>query len=251
MGEINKIKKDEYDLIIANPPYNLGNKIVSQFVTLVRESIVLMPISYYRPKELYKHILNLNLVDPKTFKDAIITDNLCICRLTPQKIDRTFEALELETFEPKYREFYEFNAKAVNKLCYNHGAKLNSRNDYSNKVDWMITWYVCNAHKAHNISGDSFDIHYNLKRDIDNSAIPDDKNGTLSVAIIRFKSELEKDNFNRYWYFNELTYKLINGLNKNGGSCAKALPNIDWSKDRDYEHCTLDDIMKWLEEDNQ
>ena len=39
-------------------------------------------------------------------------------------------------------------------------------------------------------------------------------------------------------------------LNKSNGRVTPAIPNIDWSKERDYEHLTLDDIMNILREEN-
>lgn len=48
MSEVNKIEKNQFDLIIANPPYQYGNKIISKYVNKAKESIVLMPISCYK-----------------------------------------------------------------------------------------------------------------------------------------------------------------------------------------------------------
>ena len=103
------MSKEKFDLIIANPPYDMANRIITEVIKHTKEAVVLMPFSKYKSNELYKHVISLQLVDPKCFDDAVITDNLCVCRLIPQKIERTFEELELETFEPKYRDFYELN----------------------------------------------------------------------------------------------------------------------------------------------
>ena len=243
MGEINKIKKDQFDLIIANPPYNLGNKIVNQFVTLARESIVLMPISCYKNKELYKHILNLNLVDPKTFSDAQITDNLSVCKCIDKEMDQTFDEIELQTYNPKYKLFYELNKKLSSYyiIMPNMPNKYNineNKFNFNTSVDFLITTRTSQngVHKLPTAQDFIFNINKNFV-------------SCLSY-IIRLSSEKAKDNLCKFWYHNPLMNELIKGLNKKSGHIYDAIPHIDWSKDRDYEHCTLDDVMKWLEEDN-
>lgn len=244
MGEINKIEKDQFDLIIANPPYNLGNKIVSQFVDLAKESVVLMPFSYYKNKELYKHIRDLQLVDPKTFKDAQITNNLCVCKLIDKKIDQTYEEIELQTYNPKYKLFYELNKKlsAYYIIMPNMPDKYDineNKLNFNTSVDFLITTRT-SENGVHKLST-AHDFIFNI-----------DKNFVSCLSyIIRLSSEKAKDNLCRFWYKNPLMNDLIKGLNKKGGHIYDAIPHIDWSIDRDYEHCTLDDIMRWLEEDNQ
>ena len=124
MVRLKEIEKTEYDLIIANPPYNLGNKVVSQFVDKPKESIVLIPFSCYKGHNLYKNILKLNLVDPKIFNDAIITDNLCLCKLTNKEINQTFDEVELQTFDQKYKDFYDLNMKLKQKITYAYSNKF-------------------------------------------------------------------------------------------------------------------------------
>ena len=70
------------------------------------------------------------------------------------------------------------------------------------------------------------------------------------VHFFIFNSDIEKENFNIFWYKNPLLNNLIKGLNKRSGTCKAAIPNIDYSIDRDYEHLTLEDIMQILKEEN-
>ena len=75
----------EFDLIIANPPYgSLGNPIISEVIThLTNNGIasVLMPLSCYKKKELYRHVETFELANPKLFEDASVQKDLCICSL--------------------------------------------------------------------------------------------------------------------------------------------------------------------------
>ena len=236
------MSKEKFDLIIANPPYDMANRIITEVIKHTKEAVVLMPFSKYKSNELYKHVISLQLVDPKCFDDAVITDNLCVCRLIPQKIERTFEELELETFEPKYRDFYELNTHRDYSyiILPNMPAKYDiTANNLSFDIntDFMITTRTV-QNGTH--STDAHDMRFNLKYE---------PTSTLSY-MIRLPSEKAKHNICKFWYKNSLQNDLIKGLNKKSGKPYLAIPNIDWTKDRDYEHCTLDDIMTWLREDN-
>lgn len=236
------MSKEKFDLIIANPPYDMASRIITEVIKHTKDAVVLMPFSKYKSNELYKHVVSLQLVDPKCFDDAIITDNLCVCRLIPQKIQRTFEELELETFEPKYRDFYELNSHRDYSyiILPNMPAKYDiTANNLSFDIntDFMITTRTV-LDGTH--STDAHDMRFNLKYE---------PTSTLSY-MIRLPSEKAKHNICKFWYKNSLQNDLIKGLNKKSGKPYSAIPNLDWTKDRDYEHCTLDDIMTWLREDN-
>lgn len=210
-----------------------------------------MPLSCYRHQELYKHVKSLVLVDPQVFKNTLISNNLCICSLLREQQNMSYQELEFATYNIEYLEFYRLNALSKKyDIRYFHGAPIETRDSYNIDTDWMVTWYICNTSGAHKVDGDSFDCHYNIKKDITNFEIMDDKCGTLSVAIIRFSNSQEKNNFNRYWYYNPLSNKLIQGLNKTGGSAKLGIPNLNWNLDRLYETATLEDLMRWIKEDN-
>ena len=244
MSEINKIEKNQFDLIIANPPYQYGNKIISKCVDKAKESIVLMPISCYKGQDLYKHIIDLELVDPNQFEDAAITDNLNVARLCDRKIDQSWEQVEFETFDPKYRAFYELNSlyqdrsyEILPNMPNKYDIKINNLK-FDINTDFMITTRTV-QNGTH--STDAHDMRFNIKYEF---------TSTLSY-MIRLPDIQAKKNLSNFWYKNCLQNVLIKGLNKKSGKPYIAIPNIDWTKDRDYEHCTLDDIMIWLREDNR
>lgn len=243
MSEINKVEKNQFDLIIANPPYQYGNKIISKCVDKAKESIVLMPISCYKGQDLYKHIIDLELVDPNQFEDAAITDNLNVARLCDRKIDQSWEQVEFETFDPKYRAFYELNSlyqdrsyEILPNMPNKYDIKINNLK-FDINTDFMITTRTV-QNGTH--STDAHDMRFNIKYEF---------TSTLSY-MIRLPDIQAKKNLSNFWYKNCLQNALIKGLNKKSGKPYIAIPNIDWTKDRDYEHCTLDDIMTWLREDN-
>lgn len=247
MEKVKTIKKDEYDLIIANPPYALGNKIVAAFVDKASQSIVLMPIKYYKGKNLYKHILDLQTVDPKAFADAHISENLNIAQLLPRELAQEWFDVEKQTFDQKYIKFYEINNELNSYYTYISSHK--KYNITTPQTHFMITMRTV-QNGTHAPEGNAADILYNLHND--DSYIPMDTHyGSPSCAFIDLHSIEAKQHFNEFWYKNQLADNLIRGLHKVSGTAYLAIPHINWSKDRDYEHCALDDIMEWLDEDNK
>lgn len=246
MAEVNKIEKNQFDLIIANPPYQYGNKIISKCVGKAKESIVLMPISCYKSQELYKHVLDLEVVDPKQFEDAAITNNLNIARLCDRKLDQSWEQVVIESYDPAYRAFYELNSSCTASYEYIYMPKYNQ----SRYVDreFMITMRTILDGTHSDKSCPDYQFNYYFNVDV---KIPYDKtHDTCSCCFLGFDTKRQKENICQFWYKNELMDKLIKGLRSASGRMTIAIPNIDWTKDRDYEHCTLDDIMTWLREDN-
>lgn len=244
MKELDKIKAGQFDLIIANPPYNKGNAIINACVTKAKESIVLMPFSCYKAGNLYKHILSLDLADPKAFKDATITNNLCVCNLIDKEIDQTFEELELETFDSRYREFYELNQKLPNKLPYSHGKYIK----LVSKEQLERTFYISvrvNVDGVHH--GKAFDVDANNGilsiEELNADAEKRKKTATIPLSSVEFKTKKEADNIKRFWYSSPFLSDIIWGQQKTGGSAKAAIPNIDWSVDRDYEHLTYEELL--------
>ena len=255
MSEINKIEKNQFDLIIANPPYQYGNKIISKCVDKAKESIVLMPISCYKGQDLYKHIIDLELVDPSQFEDAAITNNLNIARLCDRKIDQSWEQVELETFDPKYRAFYELNTAYKNPIITKGGF---DQPELFELIDnpCAIFHGPYKPSVGFNV-GNNLEYNYNVLSDKTavraqynkNKSLAKPQNGS-ALSFLILPTVAAKNNIIKYLFYNPICNELLKGLNKANGRIITAIPNIDWTKDRDYEHCTLDDIMTWLREDN-
>lgn len=249
MSKVKEIKKDEFDLIIANPPYNIGNKVIASFVDKAKESIVLAPISCYKSNNNYKHVRELQLVDPKAFKDAAITGNLNIATLINREIDQSWEEIELLTYDEKYRKYYSIN---ISKINDKNKFKLTNKKEILDElvpgIDFIVPQKATNdgVHKTR----DCIDYRFNFLHEKDSLI---NNKGTYSNIWVNnnIHDSTVCNNIIRFWYNNPLVDDLLFGLNSEYGDLNKAIPHINWSIDRDYEHCTLDDIMKWLEEDNK
>lgn len=112
--EIDDMKSEnkKFDLVIANPPYSIGNKIISNVMEIADKAIVLMPLSKYKGGDLYKKVTSIELVDPKEFEDATITDNLCTCILdNHHHNEESWDEFAINSYDQRYVEFYKLNAR--------------------------------------------------------------------------------------------------------------------------------------------
>ena len=244
------LEKDKFDIIIANPPYQIANKVIKNCIDKTKEAIVLMPVKNYKAQELYKHVLELEVVDPKVFKEVSVQDNLTIAKLTNKKIEQDYEELEFQTYNSKYFSFYELNSRCKNKYKIITNSSITSYAGINNITTFAVGMRACldGVHKT----TECFDYHYNILRDYDNTYIPlSGINQTMyGIIAIFFNTKEEKDNFCNFWYKNPLMNNFLKGLNKKGGSFVPAFPKINWSKDRDYEHLKLEELLQIMKEDN-
>lgn len=246
MAQLNTLKDEKFDMIIANPPYNAGNKIISKCITVAKRTIVLMPFSKYKKDELYKHVLSSELVNPKDFPDAYITNNLCVCELIPEKIERKFEDLEIETFDPKYREFYELNMRLPDNFMHYYFSDVSHntpiKKEFLNMPNLFMTSVRVGGDGVHR-GKESADYCWNVlhkKKDIR-------KLIKSSFDLFDFPSKKYYNNFVTWWYRNPLQDQIIKGVHKSQsaiGGVHIAIPNIDWSVDRDYEHLTYEQLLE-------
>lgn len=233
--------KRHFDAVIANPPYANGNAIVKNLVDsgIADEYIILMPFSKYRASNLYKHVTSLSLVDPKAFKDAAISDNLCVCRLTEEEIEREFVDLEIETFNQDYREFYELNFKLKESWKWK---TISDRKMLEKLCEEGMTFFltVRTILDGVHTKESSQDIQANLYHKII----------TDCLDAITFNTKEEKENIQRWWYSSDVASKLCWATRKQGGIGTRPifLPRIDWSIDRDYEHLTYEEILAEMRE---
>lgn len=100
-----------------------------------------------------------------------------------------------------------------------------------------------------------FDYQWNIARTLPEklpvSYMSSATSTQFTGGFIKNLSAPARLNLCRFWYKNPLMSELLWGLNKTSGTASPAIPNVDFAKNRDWEHCTLEDLMKWLKEDNE
>ena len=244
VNEFKEILDMDFDIIIANPPYDIGNKITRNIVENISfdKYINLMPLSCYKGGKLYRNVDNLEVVDPKLFEDASITNNLCIAVVDKEEKDIEWSEFEMQSFDQRFIEFYKANSSRSSYIIDNFVELLYGKT----RIEIIEMLYklidsnsFCIPMRASNgiqkSSGDSFNVRWNIKHDVAIEDIGiDGYEGSRSlrtkVMFIPFRSIIEFNNFSRYWYNAELSDKLIKGLNKTSGSIKIAIPQIDWSR---------------------
>ena len=272
--EIKIIKSQEifsmkFDVIISNPPYAIGNELTKAIVDNVDFDMFvnLMPVSKYKAKELYKQVSAIESVED-TFDDAAVGASLTIAVLRKNaNVYNNYQELEFMKMDPRYTEFYKLNSKVTHKYPYACSSLFFKGNDSSAisaalkkmkefysliNTTFCCTWRTVQngTHKTQNC----FDYGWNVSKNVDLYQVihPFKKRNITAITVdfIDMHTEQEKNNLVRFWYNNQLMNDLLKGLHKSSGTAQIAIPSIDYSKERDYEHLTLDDIMNILREEN-
>ena len=77
----------------------------------MNKCVCLMPLSQYKKKELYRYVDSFELADPSLFEDVVITENLSVCVLKADIVDKyTWLDLAMESYDQRYIEYYKYNS---------------------------------------------------------------------------------------------------------------------------------------------
>ena len=245
---------DKFDLVIANPPYSIGGKVISEAMKHCDEAVVLMPASKYRKDKLYQCVEDCYSVDPTMFDDAAISDNLCIAKLGNRDVSKTYsEAIESKVVDQNFKLFYDKNRVSEHE-------SLNIFTDGYFPIEYTDTikpyWFCLTARTAQDgvhKTTSCADYRWNILHDTDwhhYHIYTYAGKQLLTIGFLQFNSWVEHKNFSDFWYRGELSHKLMKGLRKSSGKMNEAIPKIDWSKtDVEYtdEYVLAQMGLKWNE----
>ena len=252
----------KFDHIYSNPPYgSIGGPVTTESKKHANKTVCLMPLSCYKNKsnELWRYVESMELADPKMFDDATITDNLCICTLMNETVDKfkTYEEMSMESYDPKFKAFYEVNKQDVGDFSCTgiDSIKINKISEYNQDT----AFYVYSRTAGHGVHKSGYDVEYNVNKSIGIDGLPlntSKGHNNLIGGFIVFTKKTGKDNFTLWWYKGEgeLADKAIHSMNKNIGSIEPAIPQIDWEtisdtqlwKEGKYDEAVLDVMgLKW------
>lgn len=226
----------DFDIIISNPPYDQGNAITQNIVDNIsfEKFINLMPLKCYKRGKIFRNIDKFEVVDPKVFNDAIITENLNIASIDLIERDIEWDEFELDSFNPKFREFYEKNLTlkhyAIDESPMGSNGRPDRIIDKSKNIRCAFAVPTRTVHAGVNKTSDCFDYKWNIEKSLGWEDVHIAPQGGCTVAFIYFNTEAENSNFCKYWYSRDLSHQLIKGLNKRSGSPRIAIPRIDWSR---------------------
>ena len=185
-----------------------------------------MPLSKYKKKELYRYVDSLELADPKLFKDAVITENLCICTLKKGIADKySWMDLVLKSVDQRYIEFYKWNIE------HNRGIVMRYARDkplayFDKDLDFLETPRCFAAAGGSGFGKNGMGYKWNILHDC--SSV------NSHIGQIRMSSEQARNNIAIFWYNGKkgesFISKVILGVHLDGASSEYyfAIPQIDW-----------------------
>ena len=241
----------KFDQIYSNPPYSIGNKTTAEYKKHANKTVCLMPLSCYKNKsnELWRYVESMELADPKMFADATITDNLCICTLMNETVDKfkTYEEMSMESYDPKFSVFYEYNkAHKVLEMKF-HPTKgyLEYLNKNHNRIFINSVRIAAGGYAKVGLSKDWYD---------GKAGLPIDNEGSIQIFAVEHKNKEANDNYATFVFNSSFLNDAIKGLNKTNGTVSIAIPQIDWEvisdtplwKEGKYDEAVLDAMgLKW------
>ena len=193
--------------------------------------VCLQPLFKYKKKELYRHVESFELADPSLFEDAVVQENLSICLLKKNIVNKyDWMELTLKSFDQRFIEYYKWNIE------HNKGI-IPVRKDYKTpdmfdrNLDFVDTGRCFDATSHGHFSGpNSFGYKYNFYlKDWTN------KDWGNILCVIHFQSKDAKDNFRAFAYAgnyqNNLAARCLSGVKTNMASSEYyfAIPQINWS----------------------
>lgn len=267
---INLSQQTKFDYIIANPPFQMGNEVTRSVMENVAfdSYINLMLASKYKKKNLFEKVVSVNSAQD-CFEDALIGASLILCVLKNQASTFTsYEDFSNELRDPRFVPFYKLNMSYPHRYNYNVATMFSGpeevsvkaacnyiRNIWKNEKDTTFYLPMRTVQNGTHRTENCFDYQWNIARRLPEklpvSYMPSNISTQFTGGFIKNLTAVARVNLCTFWYNNPLCCQLIWGLNRSGGSAVSAIPNVDFSKDRDWEHCTLEDLMNWLREDNE
>lgn len=238
--ELNNLEQ-KFDLIIANPPFSIGNDVIRTCLPYCEEAVVLMPGSDYRKQHLHWNVRDIVSTSEGSnifgSENASVVD-VTIARLTNEIIKTDYDSqFIMYRYDPLVVKFVEENLKlplSYTKIC-SGGDRLDLRTISLEKT-FVVSARVLDNGVHTNTSSSDYVFNY-LKK------IP--KKPTYGCATINFPSEICKNNFARFWYKNPIMNTLLTGAHSSSvrSELNNLIPRIDWSVDRDYENITYEELL--------
>ena len=187
-----------------NPPYNVGNKIISAAISSCDKCVCLMPLSQYKSNELYRHVDKMELADSKMFDDADITNNLCICTLENINVDKySYEDMAKESYGSNILPYIKACSSGKKDFKCSFMTTPSSHDNFSHEYTFAISQRV--AKDGIPNSSSTWGYKYNVLKSIQEIPVHHRKDGkgALYTAFIcdwGKGGERRKENFTTFAY---------------------------------------------------
>ena len=231
--------EQKFDLIISNPPFSIGNKVITTCLPYCEEAVVLMPLSQYKKgKRLYQNVETFEMIDSSGF-DANLFSGISIARLKNDIFETSLSKFELKRVDKRFKDFFDLNYL----LDPIYIVRLGSEYEQKRRIilDVNTTFIISHFAGSDGVYKRGNDVEYNLHFN------PVKINTTSNIYVL--KSRKHKENLNRFWYGNPLMTQLLHAYNCPCGLVDLCIPRIDWSVDRDYEHMSYEELLEIMKDE--
>ena len=195
----------------------------------MNKCVVLMPASQYRIKRLYEYVGNIENVDSRVFKDAIIGCNLSLAECYKNRTNKyTYHGILLACSDREYYEYYKWNIEHDRNIVIKRADNIlfTAPDSLSLDLDFIETSRCCkNGGGGFGLGG--YGYKWNVtKTDLNNGRI-------VFAFSIHFNTKLAKDNFAKWWYYGgkgeRLSSKVVMGVpfSSIAGNASFVIPHID------------------------
>ena len=203
----------------------------------MNKCVVLMPASQYRIKSLYEYVGNIESVDSKAFKGALIGCNLSLAECYKNRTNKyTYRDILSACSDKEYLEYYKWNIEHDRNIVIKRADNIlfTAPDSLSPDLDFIET-SRCSKDSGGGFGRGGYGYKWNVTK-------TDLNNGRLTFTfIIHFNTKRAKDNFAKWWYYGRkgerLASKVVMGapLSSVTGNASFVIPQIDWEHISDNE----------------
>ena len=196
----------------------------------MNKCVVLMPASQYRIRGLYEYVDNIEGMDSRVFKGAIIGCNLSLAECYKNRANKyTYRDILMACSDKEYSEYYKWNIEHDRNIVIKRADNIlfTALDSLSLDLDFVSTTRCCKDGGS-GFSHGGYGYKWNVtKTGLDNGRI-------ASTFSIHFNTKLAKDNFAKWWYYGRkgerLASKVVTGVPSGAisGTASFAIPQIDW-----------------------
>lgn len=228
----NNTVSDKFDLVIANPPYEISNAVITETMKHCNEAVVLMPLSRYKKDGLYKKIKNIDVIPMGTagFEDADTTPHICKLKSNYNN-NFSYEEIQLYSYDQKWIKYYRENLKR--KASWESKWLLTKKECLELPRDKTFCLTVRTGVDGVHKTSNCFDYIYNktYEKIENNPTLNETAKGVVMVPWSIFNTTIEKQNCQNFWYSSKIMSEIAQGVNKQSISNINSFfPKVDWTK---------------------